>query len=238
MFRRWLRELQAMEPQYRYPIYGAGALAAFAAVYWMTSSSSSDTAIRPVIPRMLPSDPKFIQARNYTPSNRTSIDLIVLHSTENPIEPGTARNVAMYFAGPDAPDASAHYVVGPEATYGCVEEKDVAWAAPGANRNGLQIEQVGQAFQTDWLRSGNAPTDGLDVLTRSADLVRSLCLRWNIPMKRVDAKGLLAGERGITSHAAVSAAFRQSDHVDPGGPGDERWPWDTFLRLVQQDTIA
>lgn len=225
-----------MEPQYRYPIYGAGTLAAFALAYWVLAPE--EEIIEPVIPPLLPGDKRFIQAKNYTPSTRNRVDLVVLHSVEAQIEPGMAKRIADYFAGPDAPDASAHYVVGPDATYACVQEKDVAWAAPGANSNGIQVEMVGQAFKTNWTYPGSGPTDGLDVLRRSADLVRSLCLRWDIPMKRVDAKGLLAGERGITTHAAVTAAFRQSDHVDPGGPGDERWPWELFLRLVRRESVS
>jgi hypothetical protein len=68
---------------------------------------------------------------------------------------------------------------------------------------------------------------------RAAELVRAICKRWDIPLERVDAAGLLAGKRGITSHAAVGAAFKKSTHVDPGGVGDVRWPWELFLRLVR-----
>ena len=174
-----------------------------------------------------------ILAKNYTNTTRAKVDWVVLHSTENPIKPGTARNVALWFAGAQAPQASAHYIVGPDAIVQCVRETAVAWAAPGANATGIQIELVGQAHKTDWLRDGTGVTDGLQVLRRAAPLVRAICERWMIPLERVDAAGLLAGARGITTHASVGAAFKKSTHVDPGGVGDVRWPWEPFLKLVR-----
>lgn len=177
-----------------------------------------------------------IQSKNFHKVNRKKVDLVVLHSTENPIKPGVAKNVALWFSGESSPRASAHYIVGPDATFRCVREEDVAFAAPGANNNGVQIEQVGQAFKTNWLKDGNGTTDGYQVFKKSAELVRSICLRWDIPMEKVDKAGLLAGKRGITTHAAVSEAFKKSDHVDPGCQGDKRWPWEEYLKLVNQSS--
>lgn len=177
---------------------------------------------------------EFIEARNYTRTSRTTVDLIVLHSTENPIRPGTARNVARWFGGPSAPQASAHYVVGPDEVIRCVPEQAVAWAAPGANRQGIQIEMVGQAAKTDWSRDGRDDTAGLGVMRRSAELVRGICERWQIPLERVDAPGLVAGKRGITTHASVTQAWKKSTHIDPGCQGDARWPWDQFLAMLRE----
>ena len=175
----------------------------------------------------------YIEARNYTRIARPKVDLVVLHSTENPVKSGTAMAVAQWFAGSRAPQASAHYVVGPEAVIRCVPEEAVAWAAPGANHNGIQIEMVGQAAKTDWAQKGLGQTDGYDVLERAAELTRSICDRWSIPLERVDAANLKQGKRGITTHAAVTEAFRRSTHIDPGCQGDSRWPWELFLSLVR-----
>jgi hypothetical protein len=187
----------------------------------------------PPKPAERPKSPTVILAKNFTKANRAKVDLIVLHSTENPVSSGVARNVALWFAGASAPMASAHYVVGPEKVFQCVIEHDVAWAAPGANAQGIQIEMVGQAAKTDWTRDGDGPQDGLRVLVRAAELTRAIAKRWDIPLERVNVAGLLAGKRGITSHAAVGAAFKKSTHVDPGGVGDVRWPWELFLRLIR-----
>ena len=176
----------------------------------------------------------YLQARHYTavPPGR-AVDWIVLHSTENPIRPGVARQVARYFEGPNAPRASAHYVVDREAVIQCVLLRDVAWTAPGANSRGVQIEMVGQAMMTDWHRAGDDDRAGLAVLQRAARLVAELCRYFGLPLERVDAAGLLAGARGITTHAAVTAAWHRCTHVDPGGPGDRRWPWTEFLAAVR-----
>lgn len=171
---------------------------------------------------------ELIQARHYYPSRRAPIDWIVLHSTENPIARGVARNVARWFSGPSSPTASAHYVVGPDEIVRGVRDEHTAWAAPGANERGIQIEMVGQAAKTDWLAG-----DGRAVTERAAGLVAALCRRHGIPAERVDAAGLKRGGRGITSHAAVSEAFRRSTHQDPGLQGDRRWPWSEFLALVR-----
>jgi hypothetical protein len=187
-----------------------------------------------VIPELAELVADTILAKNYTAAKRPleSIRLIVLHSTENPVRTGVARNVARWFGGPSAPRASAHFVVGPEEVIACVPLEHAAWAAPGANHDGVQVEQVGQALRTDWLKNGKGDTAGRAVLTRSAMLVATLCRELSIPPVRVDHEQLLAGARGITSHAAVSLAYKKSSHVDPGGATDSRWPWDEYLDLV------
>jgi N-acetyl-anhydromuramyl-L-alanine amidase AmpD len=174
---------------------------------------------------------KFIQARNYTRVTGAPrrIDVIVIHTMESPEKPDTAEAVAAWFAGSNAPQASAHYCVDSNSVVQGVLDKDVAWAAPGANHNGIQIEHAGRAAQTakDW-------RDGYSVkeLAVSAETTRGLVRKYNIPIRWLSPNDLRAGRRGITSHANVSAAFRKSNHTDPG----PNFPVTAYLALVAKRT--
>jgi len=178
----------------------------------------------PVIGDAIP----FKQARNYTKANRGpgDVDWVVIHTMEAAEHPGTAENVASWFAGSQAPRASAHYNVDGDSIVQSVHEKDVAWHAPGANGRGIGIEHAGYARQTaeDWQDAYSQAMLGL-----SAKLVAGICQRWNIPVEFVDAAGLKAGKRGLTYHREVSKAWKKSDHWDPGG----NFPIDQYLDLVR-----
>ena len=169
---------------------------------------------------------QFIQARNYTKTDGRAIDLIVLHTMESAERPDSAEAVATWFAGPDAPQASAHYCVDNNSVVRCVRDKDVAWAAPGANSDGLQIEHAGRAAQDS---AAWADPYSSAMLRRSAALVGGLCTKYEIPATYLDVPDLLANRRGITTHNNVSRAFRRSDHTDPG----KNWPFERYIRLVR-----
>lgn len=154
----------------------------------------------------------FVQARNYTPAQRGAIDLIVLHSAENSERHWAARNVAHWFQQPES-RSSAHFVVDDTEVVQCVREEDVAWAAPGANHNGIHVEHCGRASQDD---SGWRDSYSAAMLARSIELCADICRRWSIPVTLVTVTGLLSRNRGICTHDAVSRAFRRSTHTDPG----------------------
>jgi N-acetyl-anhydromuramyl-L-alanine amidase AmpD len=168
---------------------------------------------------------RFVQAAHWAAGNGRRVDLVVLHTTENETAPGVAAAVAQMFAV-GAQVVSAHYVVGPDEVIGCVDERDVAWAAPGANTQGVQIEMVGRARYTaeDWTREPQGR-----VLDKAVVLAASICSRHAVPAQVVDAAGLLRGERGITTHAAASIAFKKSDHWDPG----PAFPLEDFIARVK-----
>lgn len=170
---------------------------------------------------------KFVRARNFKPAARAAIDLIVVHTMEAAEKPTTAENVAAWFAGPGAPMASAHYCVDVDSIVQCVRDQDVAYHAPGANHNGIGIEHAGYASQSaeDW-----ADDYSETMLRRSAALTARLCANYKVPIVFRDAKALLEGKRGITTHRAVSAAFKKSDHTDPGSD----FPMDHYLELVRE----
>jgi N-acetyl-anhydromuramyl-L-alanine amidase AmpD len=171
---------------------------------------------------------ELIQARNCGPPRPGQrIDLIVIHTVEAPEHVGTARAVAHWFAGPDAPQASAHYCLDAAETISCVPENVVAWAAPGANRNGIHVEHAGYAGQTaiQWDDEYSRA-----VLLRSAALVADICIRHEIPAVRVTAPQLkFGGARGICGHVDITHALNGGKgHTDPG----PHFPWDSYMALV------
>jgi len=157
----------------------------------------------------------FIRAKWFTPTSGRRVDLVVVHTAETPEGVNTARAVSNYFATTDT-KASAHFCVDPKNIFQCVLEKDVAYAAPGANHNGVHIELSGRAAQTagEWHDPYSTA-----MLKKAAPLVADLCARHKIPVRYVPAAQLVAGgaaARGITTHNEVSKAFRRSTHTDPG----------------------
>ncbi|MDX2053313.1 MAG: N-acetylmuramoyl-L-alanine amidase [Polyangiaceae bacterium] len=170
---------------------------------------------------------QFIQAKNYTavPAGR-SVELVVIHTMEAAEKPGTALAVARWFSGPTAPKASAHYCIDNVDVVQSVREKDVAWAAPGANRNAVHLEHAGFAGQStqNW-----ADAYSLAMLQKSAGLCADICHRHGIPVVRLTPADLLAKKRGICGHIDVTKAFKKSTHVDPG----KNFPWDAYLELVR-----
>lgn len=169
---------------------------------------------------------RFIQARNYTKGRSCSIDVLVIHTMENAEKPDGAENIAGWFAGSTAPEASAHYCIDSDSVVQCVRDEDVAWHAPGANHDGLGFEHAGTARQTgrDWQDEFSVA-----MLERSARLVAKKCEQYEIPPVWLYPSDLQAGRRGITSHNNVSRAFHRSTHWDPG----EGFNVQGYLRLVR-----
>jgi N-acetyl-anhydromuramyl-L-alanine amidase AmpD len=138
----------------------------------------------------------------------------------------TAENVAAWFHGPASSHASAHYVVDVDSAVQLVAEDRTAWAAGHTgNQLGIHIELSGYAKQTwdDWAADE-------DMISRAADLVADILQRHGLPCEWVDVEGLRARQPGVTTHAALSQAFHESDHWDPGSGFD----MEKFLELVYQ----
>jgi N-acetyl-anhydromuramyl-L-alanine amidase AmpD len=168
----------------------------------------------------------FVQARNYTKGRSGPVDVIVIHTMESPEKPDTAENVAHWFAGSTAPQASAHYCIDSNSVVCCVKDSDVAWHAPGANHNGIGLEHAGRAAQgpKDW-----SDPYSTAMLAISAELTAAKCKEYDIPVTWLRPADLRAGRRGITGHVDVSHAFKKSDHSDPG----VNFPVERYLALVR-----
>ncbi|MEV8636864.1 peptidoglycan-binding domain-containing protein [Streptosporangium sp. NPDC051023] len=165
-----------------------------------------------------------ITARWFTPSRIERIRLIVIHDMEAPEGPLTAENVAQYFASTDT-KASAHVCADNNSRVRCVPDVYTAWAAPGANADGLQLELAGYMRQSreQWLDEYSR-----GALDQGAQQVAEWCRLHDLPPRQLTRAELRAGLRGITSHVDVSEVYQRSDHTDPG----PNFPWGIFLALV------
>ena len=174
---------------------------------------------------------RFVAARNFTKtkSGRT-ISKIVIHTMEAKETGTTAESVANYFRTTTR-KASAHLCIDNNSIVRCVADKDIAWAAPGANHDGLQYELAGMAGQThaQW-----ADAYSKAVLDRTARQAAADATQYGIPIRKLSSSQLKAGWSGFTGHADVRKAFKRSTHWDPG----PNFPWTTFLALVSHYTGA
>lgn len=167
----------------------------------------------------------FIASHWFTPGPRQGpINKIVLHTIECPCAPGWAKKAADIFAKSTATKVSAHYYVDPTAIIQGVRDTDIAYAAPGANSDGLQIEQAGRAIFT--LAQWTDP-NGQGLIKQTSTLLADLSSRYNIPLRFCSAADMLASTnaRGVTTHAEVNKAYHRSDHTDPG----KNYPLDLVL---------
>lgn len=175
----------------------------------------------------------FVQAKNYTqvdPSAPRTVAWIVIHTMEAPEKGDTAEQIAKYFATmPDGRIASAHVTIDDDSVVQCVHDRDVAYGAPGANRNGIHLELAGYAKQTlaEW-----QDTFSTKLLKKAANVAAQYCLKFDIPARRLSQAELLAGAKGIVGHCDITKCFPRpggAEHVDPG----PYFPWDWFLSWVR-----
>lgn len=165
----------------------------------------------------------------YTPAHyyegrEKQLRLIVIHTMEAPESPKTAENIAAYFASGNVV-ASAHACVDQDSVVICLPPSDTAFAAPGANADGYQIEHAGYAAQDG---AGWNDAESQSMLKLSAAHAREIALAAEIPLKHLTNAELAAGEAGFVGHNQVSDVYKRSDHWDPG----PNFPWDQYMDLV------
>lgn len=172
----------------------------------------------------------FVKAKNFKdlPTGARKVRLIVIHAMEAPEGEQTAENVANWFKNQPANEgpSSAHVNVDSNSVVQSVKDSDVAYAAPGANNDGIQIELAGYARQSrkEWLDDY-----GVRMLNRAADVVAQYCLKYDLPPIHLTDEQLRAGQRGIVGHYQVSKVYKKSTHTDPG----PQFPWPYFLCAVK-----
>lgn len=165
-----------------------------------------------------------IASPNRYAGRASAVEVIVIHTMEAPEGAATAEQIAAYFAKPST-RASAHVCADSDSLVRCVADQDTAWAAPGANANGLQLELAGYAKQTaaEWADAYS---------TAMLELAAQQCAEWvrkyGIPVRHLTVAELKAGRMGFVAHDDVSKAFGKSTHWDPG----PNFPWGPFLARV------
>lgn len=169
-----------------------------------------------------------IQAKFYTHvKEKREVRLVVIHSMQFREDFLTAEILAKDFQTRSAlQKGSAHLCIDNNSIIQCVLDNDVAFAAPGANHDGIQIELAGFAEQTreQWL-----DPYGLELLALAGDAAAQYCLKYGIPPKHLNDSELRVGAKGLVGHDQVTRVYRRSTHLDPG----KGFPWDWFMNRVQ-----
>lgn len=167
------------------------------------------------------------------------VNRIVIHSTVSACKAGGARQIAAYFKSSSA-GGSAHYVVDPGEVVQVAYDSVICWHAP-PNQHSLGIEMCDTpgpvpddkpataAYKAARRRWRWRLPQQQQLLERTAQLTAELALAYRVPIRYVGPVRLRLGWRGITTHAAVSLAWRQSTHWDPGF-----WPRREFMRRVRR----
>ena len=160
----------------------------------------------------------FIQAAHYTAGrNNQTIRMIALHTMETPESEGRASQVAHWFAGSTAPQASAHYCVDDKQIWQTVKDADTAWAVDDfdMNQQSISIELAGSASQSpaQW-----ADAYSKNELAHLTTLAKSLCTLYGIPPVHLTTAQILDGKsKGFVYHYDITVAKKVvGGHIDPG----------------------
>jgi hypothetical protein len=172
-------------------------------------------------------DLPWMPPKSWTDANRTSVQLIVIHTTEGSRNEQSAEDGAAYDQR-RTDGTSTHYFHDMNSTVQCVRTTDQAHAARAqGNRRGIQHELCGRAAQP-W---GTA--EALGTLRQAARQCARDVKRWGIPVRHLTVAQVAAGEKGFCGHVDITYAFPQDNgtHTDPG----PNFPWSQFLDLVRAE---
>ena len=172
----------------------------------------------------------FIESPHQTAASGRAIGVVVIHTMEIAERAGAAEVCAQWFENP-ASEVSAHYCVDADSIVQCVREEDIAWHARGGNANSIGIELAGYAGPAS-ARLERRLQPGGRRAGRAAHGRRLRAAR--DPAAPPPGRGSGRGQARHHGHADVSAAFRKSDHWDPGPD----FPWTRFLRLARSSDVV
>ena len=172
-------------------------------------------------------DLRWMPPKSWTDANRTSVQVIVIHTTEGSAHGQSAEDGASYDQR-RTDGTSTHYFVDSDSTIQCVRTADQAHTARAqGNRRGIQYELCGRTT-LDW--SGSYAQA---MLRRAAKQAARDAEKWGIPVRKVSPAQVADGMKGFCGHVDITAAFPQDNgtHTDPGA----RFPWSQFLDLVRAE---
>lgn len=167
---------------------------------------------------------------NYSQRPRAITQAIALHATDGHEGLSKDTDAAAMFAGILVKPRSCHYVVDADSVTQCVPAKMTAWhCGRTGNARTEGVELCGFAKQTreQWLDEMSLRT-----LCIAASVVAARCRENSLPIIFVNAAALVAGVRGITTHAEISKAWHETNHTDPGAG----FPLADFIAAVQHAT--
>jgi len=176
--------------------------------------------------------PHFAQARYYHPGRVAPIRLGVIHVGVTPETVTQAEGMVDFAASVGARVASFHLAADSDSLARGVHDWDTAFGAPGANADGLHLEQAGQVQN----RAGWTDPFSLKMIReQSARAVRSWHDLHGLPLVHLTLAQV--GDRrskGFCGHYDVTKGLPAAGgtHTDPdGGSG---YPWDVLFAAVEQ----
>lgn len=175
-------------------------------------------------------DLPWVPPKSWTDANRTSVQLIVIHTTEGSAHAQSAEDGAAYNQR-RTDGTSAHYFHDSDSTVHCVRTADQAHTARRqGNRRGIHHELCGRAgwsaatWQGDYQQA---------MLRRAAKQAARDAKKWDIPVRHLTVEQVADGAKGFCGHWDITRAFPADNgtHTDPGA----QFPWSQFLDLVRAE---
>ena len=173
-------------------------------------------------------DLAWMPPRSWTAANRSSVQLVVIHTTEGSAQAESAEDGAAYDQR-RTDGTSTHYFHDSNSTVQCVRTADQAHAArTQGNRRGIQHELCTRAGSADWNNAYHTA-----MLRRAAKQAARDARKWGIPVRHLSVAQVADGVKGFCGHADITAAFPQDNgtHTDPG----TGFPWSRFLDMVRAE---
>jgi len=154
---------------------------------------------------------------------------LVIHDMESANYNGAAEGVGVWFEQLRS-GASTQFGVDNNSIQQYLGLRTIPWGAPGANLNGVHIEQMGVASWThdQWLARAK-PT-----IERTAWLLGHLHVKLqkngvNVPLRRLTLADIRAHNHGVVTHHQITDALPGGSHTDPG-PG---YPMDYLIKRAR-----